>query len=199
MLRYAVWWHTVVPPCIKSVQVKGIWPTIPADIPTWYLASPMQMVDILKYLLYNILSSTRMHQYLGAFALVISIWSAVRGQSVGDHRMWFIKKCSVCMSHFSFIICNCHLEYVQHVLVNKMSIQFLKSNRGRPDEQASYAICVRGRRPEQSSTRSCRNKWLQAYSAQEFVRIIRTPVYPSFAFVWLNSFRLFFPSRCALM
>lgn len=30
--------------------------------------------------------------------------------------------------------------------VNKKSIQFLKSNRGRPDEQASYAVCVRGRR-----------------------------------------------------
>lgn len=121
------------------------------------------------------------------------------GHLLGFHRMWFIKRCSVCTPHFSFIICNCHLEYVQHVHVNKKSIQFLKSNRGRPDEQASYAVCVRGRRPEQSSTRSRKNKWLQAHSALEFVRIIRAPVYPSVAFVRLNSFRLFPPSRCALM
>lgn len=73
--------------------------------------------------------------------------------------------------------------------VNKKSIQFLKSNRGRPDEQASHAVCVRGRREGHVGTNDFK------LTVHKFVRIVRAPVYPSFAFVWLNSSHLFFFSQ----
>ncbi|CAM4732574.1 unnamed protein product [Leuciscus chuanchicus] len=50
--------------------------------------------------------------------------------------------------------------------VNKKSIQFLKSNRGRPDEQASYAICVRGRREGRVGTNDFK------LTVHKFVRIV---------------------------
>jgi len=92
------------------------------------------------------------------------------------------------MPHF-FIICVCHLEYVQHVGC-KQKVHSVPEKQQRKTRWASVLrrMCAREKR-------SCGNKWLQAHSAREFVRIVCAPVYPSFAFVWLNSFRLFFSQQ----
>lgn len=91
---------------------------------------------------------------------------------------------------YFFLICICHLEYVQYVGC-KQKVHSVPEKQQRKTRWASVLrrMCAREKR------RSRRNKWLQAHSARELVCIVCARVYPSFAFVWLNSFSPFFPQQ----
>lgn len=97
-------------------------------------------------------------------------------------------------AHAAFLLHNLHFvvsRMCSMVNVNKKSFQFLKSNRGRPDEQASYAVSVCVCEGEKKARRKFNEvtEEQMTFSSQctRVCAYICAPIYPSIAFVWLNS------------
>lgn len=89
----------------------------------------------------------------------------------------------MCMSHFFIIGTLCNVKYVQRVRCKQKVFSLPeKSNKA----VILHSVCAR-------TCEVMEKRATSDHSAPDFVRIIRAPVYPSIAFVWLNSWH-FFPA-----